>query len=95
MVAAGAFCALFGVLLVVCSFRPARGSELGSISGDSRGLAVAGLTSTGLFLIAMAIALILHDVGAVLDILILFGVLYSVATVMLLASLLGGWRPGE
>jgi peptidoglycan biosynthesis protein MviN/MurJ (putative lipid II flippase) len=91
MVAAGALSMLFGVFLIAASIRPHPGSEAGSLSGVSRTLVQVMGVATGVWLIALAIALFGHDLGAVLDVFIVFGVLYgAVAVIVVLAALFGG-----
>jgi hypothetical protein len=94
VVAAGALCVLFGSAFVVTSIRPHRGSEAGSLSGGSRAFVQLLGIGTGVWLIAMAIALFGHDPGAVLAIVVAFSVLYIVVGVLfVLAALAGG--PGR
>ncbi len=94
MIAAGVLCMLFGVVFVVSCIRPHPRSEAGSLSGGSRAFVRLLGVATGGWLIAMAIALLRHDRGAVLAILIAFSVLYIVVAVWLVLAALAG-APGR
>jgi peptidoglycan biosynthesis protein MviN/MurJ (putative lipid II flippase) len=94
MVGAGAVCVLFGVWILVAAIRPHPGSEAGSLTGGSRVFVRLMGIATGVWLIAVAVALFGHDLHALLGIIEAFSVLYIVVAVVWMLAALAGGRGG-
>jgi hypothetical protein len=83
---------LFGLFFMVVSVRrPHRDSEVGSLSGSSRGIVRLMGFATGLWLIATSVEAFGHDLHALL---VTFGAYIGLYVVLTLAAVAGG-RPGR
>lgn len=94
MVGAGVVCMLlFGVFFVVAPIRPHPNSDAGSFTGGSRVFVQLMGIATGVWLIAVTVALLGHDLNALQVLFEAFLALYIVAGVGILAALARG--PGR
>jgi hypothetical protein len=73
---------LFGMMFVAISIRPHPNSEAGRLTGDSRSAVRLMRIATGAWLFATAGALFVHNLNALLDIFVVFSVLYTAVTVL-------------
>jgi hypothetical protein len=88
MAGVGALCLLFGLFFMVVSIRrPRPTSEVGSLSGSSRGIVRLMGFATGLWLIATSVEAFGHDLRALL---VTFEAYLGLYVVLTLAALAGG-----
>ena len=89
-VTAGALCGTFGVFFLIAPLRPHPSSEAGSLTGGARVLVQVMGIGSGMWLIALAIAMFGDDGDAALRIIMVGSVMYLIGVVIMLAMLAGG-----